>query len=196
MVFHCVFDHSCERIIKYDEKIAPLFIRDTLYSYIPAGTQHIIVAGIGSNIISGDSLGPFVGTLLFDNYEDHLMVIGTLENPLDAVNLPLKIAKIYIPDHSFIIAIDSVLGSKEFNHTIVMKKEPLQPGAGLGNQLPPIGDCSIMGVVHENAPESQGELLYTNLHFIYAMASTIAKGISLTIRQYFKYPADHPILTV
>ncbi|WP_299088499.1 DUF1256 domain-containing protein [uncultured Metabacillus sp.] len=67
-----------EGIIPYNHKLAPLFIRNTLYSLIPEGTEHIYVVGIGSNLINGDSLGPFVGTLLQDLYPEHLSIIGNL----------------------------------------------------------------------------------------------------------------------
>lgn len=36
-----------EGIIPYNHKLAPLFIRNTLYSLIPEGTEHFYVIGIG-----------------------------------------------------------------------------------------------------------------------------------------------------
>ncbi|WP_243459404.1 spore protease YyaC [Metabacillus bambusae] len=185
-----------EGIIPYSHKLAPLFIRNTLYSLIPEGIEHIYVVGIGSNLINGDSLGPFVGTLLQDMYPNHLTVLGNLKSPLDATTLVPRFSGIALPNNSFVVAIDSVLGSEGIVNTIVVREGSLRPGIGLGHNLPSIGDCSVMGVVLENDPAVESSLFYTNLHLIYTMATNIAKGISLAIRQYFKYPSDHPILLI
>jgi putative sporulation protein YyaC len=185
-----------EGIIPYSHKLAPLFIRNTLYNLIPEGTEHIYVVGIGSNLINGDSLGPFVGTLLQDMYPNHLTVLGNLKSPLDATTIVPRFSDIALPNNSFVVAIDSVLGSEGIVNTIVVREGSLRPGIGLGHNLPSIGDCSVMGVVLENDPAVESSLFYTNLHLIYTMATNIAKGISLAIRQYFKYPSNQPILLI
>ncbi|MGM7722453.1 spore protease YyaC [Metabacillus sp. Hm71] len=185
-----------EGIIPYNHKLAPLFIRNTLYSLIPEGTEHIYVVGIGSNLINGDSLGPFVGTLLQDLYPEHLSIIGNLQSPLDATTLVPKVSQVTFSENSFVIAIDSVLGSEGIVHSIVVRGGSLQPGKGLGRKLPSIGNCSIMGVILENDSGLEASLFYTSLHLIYKMAMNIAKGISLAIRQFFHYPSDHPLLLI
>ena len=181
-------------IIPYDHKIAPLLIRNALFQHIPKTTEHIYVVGIGSNQINGDSLGPFVGTLLQHKFQAHLSVIGSLQFPLDATNLVNEYTKICLPQNSFVIAIDSVLGSKNLFQSIVIKDGPILPGEGLGKQLPAIGHCSIMGVVLEKDVQEQSTLFHTNLHLIYTMTTNIAKGISLAVRQFFQYPSNYPIL--
>jgi putative sporulation protein YyaC len=181
-------------VIPYNHRLAPLFIRQALYSLIPEGTQHIYVIGIGSSRISGDSLGPFVGTLLKNSYPEHLTVLGNLQSPLDATRIVPDVTTFSFRKNSFVLAVDSVFGSEEMVNSIVVNEGPILPGIGLGNNLPPIGNCSITGVVLENDPALKNSLLCTDLNLIYTMATSIAKGISLTIRQYFKYPADQPIL--
>lgn len=185
---------SISQVFPYNHRLAPLLIRQALYSLIPDGTEHIYVIGIGSSRISGDSLGPFVGSLLNNNFPDRLTVLGNLRSPLDATTLVPEITQLNFRNNSFVLAIDSVLGSEEFVNSIVVKNEPFVPGVGLGNSLPPIGNCSITGVVLENDPALKNSLLCTDLHLIYTMATSIAKGISLTVRQYFKYPSNQPIL--
>ncbi|MCM3691341.1 spore protease YyaC [Neobacillus niacini] len=182
-------------VIPYNHRLAPLFIRQALYSLIPEGTNHIYVVGIGTSTISGDSLGPFVGTLLKNCYPKHLTVLGNLQSPLDATTLVPEVTNYPFQKNSFVLAIDSVFGSEEMVNSIVVNEGPIVPGIGLGNILPPIGDSSITGVVLENNPALKDSLLCTDLNLIYTMATSIAKGISLTIRQYFKYPSDQPILT-
>jgi putative sporulation protein YyaC len=181
-------------VIPYNHRLAPLFIRQALYSLIPQGTDHIYVIGIGSSRISGDSLGPFVGTLLKNSFPERLTVLGNLQSPLDATTLLPELSTFTFRKNSFIIAVDAVLGSEDVVNSIVVNDGPIVPGIGLGNILPPIGDCSITGVVLENDPALKNSLLCTDLNLIYTMATSIAKGISLTIRQYFKYPSDQPIL--
>jgi hypothetical protein len=110
-----------EGIIPYSHKLAPLFIRNTLYNLIPEGTEHIYVVGIGSNLINGDSLGPFVGTLLQDMYPNHLTVLGNLKSPLDATTIVPRFSGIALPNNSFVVAIDSVLGSEGIVNTIVVR---------------------------------------------------------------------------
>lgn len=182
------------RIIPYNQKLAPLFIRDSLFSLIPDGTKHIYVVGVGSNQISGDSIGPFVGTLLKGLYPGHLTVLGNVQQPLDATTLGPRLLDIHFPSDSFVIAIDSVLGMERLVNSIIVKEGSLQPGIGVGNTLPLIGDCSLMGVVLKNDATKERSLLCTNLHTVYTMATSIAKGISLTVRQYFNYPSNHRIL--
>lgn len=181
-------------VIPYNDRLAPLYIRQALYSLIPDGTEHIYVIGIGSSRINGDSLGPFVGSLLKNNFPDHLTVLGNLQAPLDATTLVPELGQLSFRKNSFVLAIDSVLGSEEYVNSIVVKDGPMVPGVGLGNILPPIGNCSITGVVLENDPALKNSLLCTDLNLVYTMATSIAKGISLTVRQYFKYPSYQPIL--
>ncbi|MFJ5762262.1 spore protease YyaC [Neobacillus sp. NPDC093182] len=182
-------------VIPYNDRLAPLYIRQALYSLIPDETEHIYVIGIGSSRINGDSLGPFVGSLLKNNFSDHLTVLGNLQAPLDATTLVPELGQLSFRKNSFVLAIDSVLGSEEYVNSIVVKDGPMVPGVGLGNILPPIGNCSITGVVLENDPALKNSLLCTDLNLVYTMATSIAKGISLTVRQYFKYPSYQPILT-
>ncbi|WP_187119026.1 spore protease YyaC [Bacillus marasmi] len=183
-------------MIPFNHRLSPLFIRDSLYSLIPQGTQHIFVAAIGSNRISGDSLGPFVGTLLDDLFPRHLTVLGNLQYPLDATTIEEEISTLSLPDNSFVVAIDSVLGNEETVNSIIIQNGQLKPGKGLGSDLPPIGHCSVMGVVVKNDPDLESSLLFSDLHLIYTMATNIAKGVSLAVRQYFHYPATHPILQI
>lgn len=196
MVDQCstIKNSMLDGIFPYNDKLAPLYIRNSLFTLIPKGTEHIYVIGIGSNQISGDSLGPFVGTLLNEKFPDHLTVLGNLQFPLDALTLEKEYGSISLPNNSFIIAIDSVLGSRKIVNSIVIRKGALRPGEGLGKMLPAIGDCSIMGVIQENDSSLHSSLFHTNLHLIYTMTTTIAKGISLAVRQYFQYPSNYPIL--
>ncbi|WP_028400256.1 spore protease YyaC [Ectobacillus panaciterrae] len=180
-------------LISYENKLAPLVIRNNILPLIPKETRHIYVLCIGSNRINGDSVGPFVGTLLHGIFSQHLTIMGTLQHPLDATTLEVGIRNLLLPRNSYVIAVDSVSGTEETVHSIVVREGPLVPGSGVGHVLPPVGDCSIMGIVINDGPNVKQGLPYTSLHLIYTMASSIAKGIALTARQHFQYPSDSPI---
>ncbi|MED1202218.1 spore protease YyaC [Heyndrickxia acidicola] len=182
--------------IPYNDKLAPLYIRNILHTLIPSSTQTIYVLGIGSNRITGDSLGSLVGTLLHNLYPRHMKIIGCLASPLDAVTFIPRLSHTNFPEKSFVITVDSALGTIETKNSMVIRKGPFQPGAGLGHSFPFIGDCSVMGVVHEKDAAAENSLVFTNLHLIYTMAINIAKGISLAVRQFYRYPSDEPLLVL
>ncbi|ABO66259.1 spore protease YyaC [Geobacillus thermodenitrificans] len=179
--------------IFYNDPLAPLLIRNELFSLLPAHVRHLTVVCIGSNRINGDSLGPFVGTLLENAYPDHLTVIGTLQQPVDATNIRQVHQQLQNKDDSYILAIDSIVGPRPFVHTIAILPGALAPGTALGKSLPRIGDISIMGVMMEDTADVSA-LPYTNLHIVYQMAKVIAIGLSLTIRQRYGYETSAPLL--
>jgi len=181
------------QLISYDNRLAPLLIRNNLFACLPPTTEQIILLCIGSNRINGDSLGPFVGTLLTGLYPQHLTVIGTLKEPLDATNLEKTVNRLDIPPSTCVLAVDSVIGMQSYVHTIAIRPGPLAAGSALQKNLPAVGDVSIMGVMLEENTELN-ELPYTNLHVVYQMARSIAAGIALTVRQRFSYETTAPVL--
>ncbi|WP_031404791.1 spore protease YyaC [Geobacillus vulcani] len=181
------------RPIPYSDPLAPLLIRNELFSLLPAHIGHLTVVCIGSNRINGDSLGPFVGTLLENAYPDHLTVIGTLKRPVDATNIERVHQQLLKNPNSYVLAVDSIVGPRPFVHTIAIRPGALAPGTGLGHSLPSIGDLSIMGVMMEDTADITA-LPYTNLHVVYQMAKAIALGLSLTVRQRYGYAPSAPLL--
>ncbi|MFX3659069.1 MAG: spore protease YyaC [Ectobacillus sp.] len=183
------------QLIPYNDPLAPLFIRNSLFSFLPNEIQKLTVLCIGSNRINGDSLGPFVGTLLQDAFPQHVTVIGSLQNPVDAPHLEKAVAQLDERSGNFLVSVDSIIGSKEHVHTIAIRQGALRPGSGLGKNLPAVGDASIMGVVLEESDNPFHALSYTNLNIVYQMARSIATGIALAARQHFGYEAHLPLLS-
>ncbi|MFC0295984.1 spore protease YyaC [Geobacillus jurassicus] len=181
------------RSISYCDPLAPLLIRNELFSLLPNDIRRLTVVCIGSNRINGDSLGPFVGTLLENVYPDHLTVIGTLKRPVDATNIQRVHQQLPKEPNSYVLAVDSIVGPRPFVHTIAIRPGALAPGTALGHSLPSIGDISIMGVIMEDSADID-TLPYTNLHIVYQMAKAIALGLSLTIRQRYGYAPSAPLL--
>ena len=62
---------------------------------------------IGSDRVTGDSLGPMVGSALEERYKKSIPVFGTLKMPVHALNLEETIDAIHLhfPDHP-LIAVD------------------------------------------------------------------------------------------
>ncbi|MCM3584304.1 spore protease YyaC [Mesobacillus maritimus] len=196
MMFQQTIDRNPELLskISYKKPYAPMLIRNHLFTIIPKETKYIYVMAIGSNSIIGDSIGPFVGTLLTGQYPKHLTVIGTLASPLDATTLETRIEEVHFPNNSFVIAVDSAIGPPSYVQSIVITKQPLQPGKALHHELPTVGHCGILAVMLENQKNIASKLIYSDLNVAYSMARTIALGISLAVRQFYQYPAEQPIL--
>lgn len=164
----------------YTDDRAHIKISDFLKPY--AGDKCIILC-IGTDRFIGDCLGPLTGTLL-SKLSLPIPVLGTLEDPVHAVNLRKTISHIKSSYRGHrVVAIDACLGTHQSVGYIQVKDGSIQPGRGVGKKLSHVGDCSIVGIVDE-AVES-GDFEYENylrinnvrLGLVMKMAETIAKGI-------------------
>ncbi len=148
-----------------------------------------LILCIGTDRFIGDSLGPLTGTLL-SKLSLPVPILGTLDNPIHAVNLRRVMShiKTSYKDHK-IIAIDACLGAGKSVGYVHVKEGSIQPGKGVGKRLSHVGDFSIIGVVDE-AVES-GDSEYENyikisnvrLGLVMKMSETITKGIYAAFRQ-------------
>ena len=81
---------------------------------------------IGSDRVTGDSLGPLVGTLLL-KVQPTLPVIGTLTDPVHALNLKHTLSFLSeFPGHP-IVAIDASLGSRSHQEFFTVGSGSLEP---------------------------------------------------------------------
>lgn len=164
----------------YSDEQAHLKISEFLKLYI---CDKCIILCIGTDRFIGDCLGPLTGTLL-SKLSLPIPVLGTLENPVHAVNLRRTIShvKTYYKDHR-IIAIDACLGTSQSVGYIQVKDGSIQPGRGVGKKLIHVGDCSIVGIVDEavesdsNEYENYLRINNVRLGLVMKMSETIAKGI-------------------
>ena len=139
----------------------------------------IVFICIGSDRITGDSLGPMIGHQLSRFHWDHVYIYGTLDFPIHALNLTetLKKLKTKHPSALF-IAIDASLGSKKHVGYITVGIGPLLPGAGVHKNLPPVGDLSITGILNVSGAFEHFMLQTTRLSCVVQMADTITDGIA------------------
>lgn len=133
--------------------------------------KEVLFTCIGTDRVTGDCLGPLVGTNL---KRLGYTVLGTLEEPLHAQNLIQELQKVstlYNPD--LVLAIDASLGRLEDIGRITLSKFPLRPGAGVRKDLPPVGDISIMGIVNMGGFLEFQILQCTRLNTVMKLASDI-----------------------
>lgn len=160
-------------------------LSDLFLEHIPFDHQHIIFCCIGTDRSTGDSLGPLAGSLLSSFHSFPFEVIGTLENPLHAVNLSSTIEHIQqLPSNPFIIAIDACLGSDQSVGQIIVHEGPLYPGKAVKKELPPIGDISIKGIVNVGGFMEMLVLQNTRLHVTYSMSNKIARALLLAWQRH------------
>lgn len=140
--------------------------------------NEIILLCIGSDRITGDSLGPLIGHRLSKQCWKKIYVYGTLQNPVHALNLAdtLEYVKKQHPS-GLLVAIDASLGSRKHVGFITIGTGPLYPGAGVNKNLTPVGDLFITGILNESGTLEHLLLQTTRLSVVVQMAETIASGI-------------------
>ncbi|AEO93478.1 spore protease [Bacillus phage G] len=139
----------------------------------------IIFICIGTDRNTGDSLGPFVGTYL--NAIGYTNVIGTIDEPLHALNLEEIVQK--IPKDKYIIAIDSCVSQiEELLHSVTVKNTPVRPGSAVNKKLPSVGDVSILVNVcycpKELRELASSVLASVRLSHIIQLSKSVVKSIS------------------
>ncbi|SEO15041.1 spore protease YyaC [Paenibacillus sp. OV219] len=128
---------------------------------------------IGTDCSTGDSFGPWVGTMLTEAGFPH--VIGTLAHPCDADRYEeLTVA---IPKELTIIAIDASLGKKDETPSYRIARGPLYPAHAVGKRLTPIGDYSIAGIVAPSSVKPYWAIQHASLFEVMGMARAVADVI-------------------
>ena len=109
----------------------------------------IVFLCIGSDRVTGDCLGPYVGYRLSQHQLPGIFVYGTLSQPVHAVNLS-DITDFISKNHPFalVIAIDASLGDERHLGYVTIGNGSLYPGAAVQKDLPPVGDIYITGIVN------------------------------------------------
>lgn len=136
-----------------------------------------ILVCIGTDRSTGDSLGPIVGTKLQEVNHNYFHIMGTLENPVHASNLPEYLRLIDKFKNPFVIAIDACLGNIDSVGYINIGEGSIKPGAGVNKHLPAVGDLHVTGIVNVGGFMEYFVLQNTRLHIVMKMAKIISDGI-------------------
>ena len=140
--------------------------------------NELVFLCIGSDRITGDCLGPYIGNSLTPYAGGQIHVYGTLNHPVHALNLTKVIAHIQNRHPSaLVIAIDACLGQKKHLGYVTIGNGSLHPGAGVRKELPPVGDIYITGIVNIGGMLEQFTLQTTRLSTVISLGDTIAQGI-------------------
>lgn len=181
--------------IPYDDDHAVQSVASHITQLLPNSFQPIIFVCIGTDRSTGDSLGPFVGTLLQDKPTIPFTIYGTLDEPIHAVNLADKLNMIYEKhENPFIIGIDACLGRIKSVGYIILGAGPVKPGAGVNKDLPQVGDAHITGIVNVSGFMEFFVLQNTRLNLVLKMAKTVANGIYEAGLQFARKSEIHSIL--
>lgn len=144
--------------------------------------QDLVFLCIGTPLVSGDSLGPYIGKLLQEISPQNITVYGTLDKPIHALNLTVQLDAIKKkhPD-AYFIAIDASFGTRSHLGNIFINHGPLYPGMGLKKELPPVGNLSITGIVCPHGPFRSKRLELTPAKKVVRQAEIISFGIFRTL---------------
>ncbi|QBK24830.1 spore protease YyaC [Ureibacillus thermophilus] len=170
--------------IHYEEAGAVWRLSDLFLEHIPFDHENLVFCCIGTDRSTGDALGPLTGSIL-SNSQFPFRIIGTLENPLHAINLALTVEELQqMTTTPFVVAIDACLGRQKSIGQIIVEQGPLFPGKAVNKELPPIGDISIKGVVNVGGFLEMLVLQNTRLHITYSMSHKIARALSLAYQRH------------
>ncbi|WP_394927264.1 spore protease YyaC [uncultured Robinsoniella sp.] len=174
--------------INSKEKNAPIVLGEHLLDFLQSpdfSQAPPVFVCIGSDRVTGDSLGPLIGSRLKKQLGRHFAVYGTLDSPIHALNLDeaiLNIKKRH--SNNTIIAIDASLGTKRHQGYISIGKGSLLPGAGVEKKLNAVGDVFITGIINTAGRFAHLALQTTRLSTVMHLADCMIDGILLACRYY------------
>ena len=153
------------------------FLNKCILHY-PGKWSELVFLCIGSDRVTGDCLGPYIGQQLSRLNMPGASVYGTLQEPVHALNLE-KVSRMIHAIHprALVIAIDASLGQKKHLGYVTIADGALYPGAGVQKELPPVGDIHITGIVNIAGVLEQLTLQTTRLSTVISLADTITQGI-------------------
>jgi putative sporulation protein YyaC len=154
-----------------------------LNKFVKVNLNDLIFFCVGTDRCTGDSLAPLVGTFLKE--EGYENVMGTIDEPIHAMNLDEYIAR--IPQGKIVLAIDASLGRFNSVGNIYLNSGALHPGKGAGKNLTPVGDFHIHAVVNVNSNNNYLNyqiLTNTRLSLVMKLAKTITESIQLAFPLY------------
>lgn len=139
---------------------------------------------VGSDKVTGDTFGPIVGQHLEDLFKgkyQNIKIIGTLDEPVSAINVDTVVEKIY-KEHKnpCVIAIDSALAQTKEIGKIIVSNSKMQFGKGTNRKPIAAGDISIKGVVAKDYKIPRynfNQLQNTSLGLVMNLANVTSNGI-------------------
>ncbi|MET0958718.1 MAG: spore protease YyaC [Psychrobacillus psychrotolerans] len=171
--------------IYYKETGAVWRLSNYFIEQIPFDHPNLVFCCIGTDRSTGDALGPMTGSFLSQLKSFPFEIVGTLDNPLHALNIEeitdTLLSSTIAP---YIIAIDACLGNVNNIGQIIVQPGPLFPGKAVKKDLPPIGDVSIKAIVNIGGFMEYNVLQSTRLSLTYDMGKIISRSLLLAWHRY------------
>lgn len=153
-----------------------------LAGLIKPNKQYAVLA-IGSDRVTGDCIGPVVGSLLADS---GITVCGSLRYPVTALNLEHSHTELKLRyPRGLIIAVDSSVGSREDVGSIKIENCGVFPAAAMGKKLRRVGDVSVTAIVTDKK-ENLGTV---RLGLVTELATAIAEAVKMVFAENRNAPA-------
>ncbi len=140
-------------------------------------TPYPVIVCVGSDLVIGDSLGPYVGTEISKKL-NNVYVYGTLASPITAKETNAiynNVKKIH--PKSPILVIDAAIGDSDDVGLIKITDRGIKPGLGVNKDLELIGDVSIIGIVADKKNSIASLYHQTRFSLVYGLSQAIIKGI-------------------
>ncbi len=159
----------------YDTSAPDFSLRFRLQFENMAPEKDIVFLCIGTDKIIGDSLGPYIGTLL---KRRGCCVYGCIGDTVNATNLTAAIVQIFRRHKNpFIIAVDACLGRRDHVGFASLSTEKLKAGAGVNKILLPVGNISVTGIVTEFGANSFKRLMNVSEERIVGMGRAMTDAL-------------------
>ena len=140
----------------------------------PADKRQTVIVCFGTMSISGDSLGPMVGTLLAERYNVPAFVYGTEKCSVNGKNMAKWLSFIKQAHRgALFIAVDASLGTPDKVGQIVIRPDGVCPAAIKG-KTERFGDVGILGVVAENKGDALMQLMSVSPLYVEELADKVA----------------------
>lgn len=144
----------------------------------PNLVRQVVILGIGTDRSTGDCLGPLVGTKLNEFRPKGFSVYGTLDEPVHASNMVMKIAGIKEKHpNAFVVAVDASLGRAANVGKITLAPGALKPGTGVNKELPHVGEMHYAGIINVGGHMEYFVLQNTRLSLVIKVAEKISFSI-------------------
>ena len=179
------------------EKFAARLLLLLMNEMRASGRRQVVFLCIGTDRSTGDSLGPLIGYKLKEKGMRNARVLGTLEEPVHAMNLEpcMEQLRKKCPD-ALVVAVDASVGSADHVGYVTLGRGPLKPGLGVSKDLDAVGDLFITGIV---GPVRNGDPLMlqsVRLSVVMRLADCISRSICLgmnllgkRVENFFGQPA-------
>ncbi len=154
------------------------------------GFLELVILCVGTDKVTGDCLGPLVGTKLKELLSGYnifnINIYGTLDNNISYINAKTNLNMIKkMHPNAYIIVVDAALSKRENIGKIFINQKETVLGRGLNKNKIKVGRLSIKGVVGENHNISKYNfysLRNTSLNTVINLANIIAEGIVEVIK--------------